>query len=128
MILIISTPDASCKHFISHGLSVEPWSFYSCTYKCLTLEMSLRRNLTPQRRSLIKLLLLFVLPARLSSSVLSFWDFFFKVYPNNFYICKSNDLENSASRQRPSLPTWACRSPGRGALWRGACAAVPGRL
>lgn len=80
MILIISTPDVSCKHFISHGLSVEPWSFYSCTYKCLTLEMSLRRNLTPQRRSLIKLLLLFVLPARLSSSVLSFWDFFFLKY------------------------------------------------
>lgn len=56
--------------------------------------------------------------------------FFFLKYIRTilFYICKSNDLENSASRQRPSLPTWACRSPGRGALWRGACAAVPGCL
>lgn len=74
--------------------------FYSCTYEYLTLKMSFRRNLTLQRRSPIKLLLLFFSQALLSSgfcvSEIDFlrfnWFFYVCVY---IYIFISINLENT---------------------------------
>ena len=71
------------------------WSFYSCTYKCLTLEMSFRRNLTLQRRSPMKLLLLFVFRALLSSSGFVYLRIFFSISKQVLYICKNVNLENA---------------------------------
>lgn len=80
------------------------WSFYSCTYKCLTLQMLCRRNLT-LKSSPVKLLLLFV------SSFAFLFRFcvsedFLKVYPNKLYIYVKELIWRTPSKQRPSLATW----------------------
>lgn len=94
LILIISTPDVSCKHFISHGLSVKPLVLLQLYLQCLTLEMSFRRNLTLQRRSPMKLLLLFGFWALLSSSGFVYLRIFLSISKQVLYICKNVNLEN----------------------------------
>lgn len=90
------------------------WSFYTCTYKCLTLEMLFRRNLALQRRSPMKLLLLFGFPARLSSpGFVYLLFFFFKVCSNKFYIYVKTLIWKTPSKQRASSPAYACRGPHR---------------
>lgn len=71
------------------------WSFYSCTYKCLTLEMSFRRNLTLQRRSPMKLLLLFVFQALLSFSGFLYLRIFLSISNEVLHIRKNVNLENT---------------------------------
>lgn len=102
---------ASTSYLMVCQLSL--WSFYSCTYKCLTLEMSFRRNLTPQRRSPIKLLLLFAFQALLSSLGFVYPRIFLSVSKKILYICKNVNLENSFKSRDLPFPLGLAQVPAK---------------
>lgn len=86
------------------------WSFYTCSYKCLTLEMLFRRNLVLQRRSPMKLLLLFGFPAWLSSPGFVYLLIFLSIFKQILDICKNVNLENTLKTE--SFPSaCACQGP-----------------
>lgn len=104
LILIISTPDVSCKHFISHGLSVEPLVLLVVLTNASPWRRLSRGNLTLQRRSPMKLLLLFGFWALLSSSGFVYLRIFLSKSKQVLCICKNFNLEDIFKAE-------TCRSP-----------------
>lgn len=94
LILIISTPDVSCKHFISHGLSVEPLVLLQ-----LYLQMPHPANVVQEefnsekesREAPASVCFKRCFPLQ----VLCIWGFFKSISKQALYICKRVNLENT---------------------------------
>lgn len=114
LILIVSTPDVSCKHFVSHGLSIEPLVLLH-----LYLQMPHPGNVVQEEFSSAEeepheasASVWFSSTAFLSRFCISA-IFFFKVCPNKFYIYVKTLIWKTPSKQRASSPAYACRGPHR---------------
>ena len=111
LILIISTPDVSCKHFISHGLSVEPLVLLQ-----LYLQMLCPGNVVQEEFNFAKEESCKAPASVCFSSIASLFGFwvsknFFKCVQTSFiYIYVKMLIWRIPSKQTPSIPTWACRS------------------
>lgn len=99
LILIISTPDVSCKHFISHGLSVEPLVLLQLYLQMPHPANAVQEEFNSEKESREA-------PASVCFKrcfplqVLCSWGFFKSISKQALYICKSVHLENTL-RQRP---------------------------
>lgn len=107
---------ASASYLMVCQLSL--WSFYSCTYKCLTLEMSFRRNFNSAKEEPHKA------PASVWFSSIAFLfgfcvseNFFLRVSKKVQDICKNVNLENTfkaetfPSRLGLQMPLPSSRNP-----------------
>lgn len=97
LILIVSTPDVSCKHFVSHGLSIEPLVLLH-----LYLQMPHPGNVVQEEFSSAEeepheasASVWFSSTAFLSRFCISAIFFFLSMSKQVLYICKNINLENT---------------------------------